>query len=74
MTVVASITKYAVCIIDPLKSSTSLKKQCILMKHGRRGPVWIDIPLDVQASEIDLTQLEAFASADPSELALNSPP
>jgi len=67
---VASITKYAVCVTDPARARYELEKALFLMHQGRRGPVWIDIPLDVQATEIDpLTQpgfdpvAEGFATA-----------
>lgn len=65
VTVVSSITKYAVCLTDPLQLRHELEKALYLMKHGRQGPVWIDIPLDVQASEVDPVALAGF---DPSEL------
>jgi len=28
--------------------------------HGRRGPVWIDIPLDIQGGQVDLKDLKEF--------------
>lgn len=71
VTVVTSITKYAVCLTDPQKVKYELEKALYLMMHGRRGPVWIDIPLDVQASEIDPELLSGF---DPSELAIEDAP
>jgi acetolactate synthase-1/2/3 large subunit len=63
--VVGSITKYAVSLIDPQRVRYELEKALYLMKHGRHGPVWIDIPLDVQATEIDP---EVLAGFDPAEL------
>ncbi len=65
VTLVRSITKYAICLTDPLHVRRELEKAFYLMLHGRRGPVWIDIPLDVQATKIDAIKLEGF---DPSEL------
>ena len=65
--VVRSLTKYAVCLTEPLQVKRELEKAFHLMKHGRPGPVWIDIPLDVQATEIDPTNL---ASLDPVEVSL----
>jgi acetolactate synthase-1/2/3 large subunit len=70
VTVVTSITKYAVCLIDPLRVKYELEKMLYLMNNGRRGPVWFDIPLDVQASEI---YPESLAGFDPSELATEQP-
>jgi acetolactate synthase-1/2/3 large subunit len=63
--IVRPITKYAVLIDDPNSIRYHLDKAIHLAKHGRPGPVWIDIPLDVQAAELDEATLPAF---DPSEL------
>ncbi len=61
VSIVRSITKYAVTVMDPLKIRYHLEKAVYLAKSGRPGPVWIDIPLDVQASTIDPEALECFA-------------
>src|ERR1035437_4016984 len=58
--IVRSITKYAVTITDPTEIRYHLEKAVALARHGRPGPVWIDIPLDVQASPIDADALAAF--------------
>ncbi len=50
--IVAPITKYAVTVLDPLDIRYHLEKAHYLAMNGRPGPVWIDIPLDVQASPI----------------------
>jgi acetolactate synthase-1/2/3 large subunit len=63
--IVKSITKYAVTILDPDSIRYHLEKAIYLAKNGRPGPVWIDIPLDVQAIQIDDTKLKSF---DPIEL------
>jgi len=60
------VTKYAVAILDPSSIRYHLEKAVWLARNGRPGPVWIDIPLDVQACRIDESALPAF---DPSELA-----
>ncbi len=57
---VSSITKYAVTITDPATVRYHLEKALWLAKHGRPGPVWIDIPLDVQAATIDENNLTGF--------------
>jgi len=57
------ITKYAVTVTDPLTIRYHLDKALYLARQGRPGPVWIDIPLDVQAAEVNERELEAF---DPS--------
>lgn len=63
--IVESITKYAVTILDPATIRYHLEKAVHLATSGRPGPVWIDIPLDVQAATIDPDDLEGF---DPAEL------
>lgn len=58
--IVKSVTKYAVTITEPKTIKYHLQKAVYLAKSGRPGPVWIDIPLDVQAAEIDPEKLEKF--------------
>ncbi len=53
VSVVQSLTKYAVCVTDPAAIRRELEHALHLMLEGRRGPVWLDIPLDVQATIID---------------------
>jgi acetolactate synthase-1/2/3 large subunit len=64
--IVAPITKYAVTVLEPTDIRYHLEKAVYLAMNGRPGPVWIDIPLDVQATPIDEAGLRAF---DPSEFA-----
>ena len=59
--VVTTLTKYAVTVMDPGEIRFVLEKAYHLAMHGRRGPVWIDIPLDVQAAEIDPAELCGYA-------------
>ena len=60
VSVVSPITKYAVTVDDPEKIKYHLDRAVFCATHGRPGPVWIDIPLDVQASVIDEEGLEGF--------------
>lgn len=64
--IVRPITKYVVTVIEPASIRYHLEKALYLARHGRPGPVWIDIPLDVQAAEINETELQSF---DPAEIA-----
>ncbi|MFA6310335.1 MAG: thiamine pyrophosphate-binding protein [Sterolibacterium sp.] len=57
---VQRITKYAVLVTDPLSIRFHLEKALHLALTGRRGPVWLDIPSDVQAQEIDRDSLEGY--------------
>lgn len=58
--IVAPLTKYAVTVMEPTEIRCVLEKAHYLAMHGRRGPVWIDIPLDVQAAEIDPSVLRGY--------------
>jgi acetolactate synthase-1/2/3 large subunit len=63
--IVKPITKYAHTILVPMDIRYHLEKAVYLALNGRPGPVWIDIPLDVQASPINEQELRGF---DPAEL------
>jgi acetolactate synthase-1/2/3 large subunit len=65
VSIVQPITKYAVTVLDPESIRFHLEKAVYVATHGRRGPVWIDIPLDVQSSAIDETRLQGFAPEPP---------
>jgi acetolactate synthase I/II/III large subunit len=60
VTVVQSITKYAVTVTDPAAIRYHLEKAVSLATSGRKGPVWIDIPLDVQAAQIEPSELGGY--------------
>ncbi len=60
-----TMTKYAVMITKPEEIRYHLEKALYLATNGRPGPVWLDIPLDVQAAVIETDELWGF---DPSEL------
>ena len=57
---VTPITKYAVTVMDPTEIRLHLEKAVHLATTGRRGPVWLDIPLDVQNATIDVGSLRSF--------------
>ncbi|MDE7435606.1 MAG: thiamine pyrophosphate-binding protein [Lachnospiraceae bacterium] len=56
----APVTKYAVTVMNPEDIAYELEKSVYLATQGRKGPVWIDIPLDVQAAEIDEKHLRHY--------------
>lgn len=58
--IVNSITKYAVMVNDPNSIRYHLEKAVHYAKSGRPGPVWLDIPLDVQSAMVDEEKLEGF--------------
>ena len=59
--VVQPLTKYAKMLVEPNDVRYELEKAWHLATTGRRGPVWLDVPLDVQAAMVDETQLRAFS-------------
>jgi acetolactate synthase-1/2/3 large subunit len=50
---VEAMTKYAEMIVDPNYIAYHLEKALHLSTSGRKGPVWLDIPLDIQAAMVD---------------------
>lgn len=58
--IVKSITKFSTTISDPNKIKYFLEKSIHIAKTGRPGPVWLDIPLDVQSALIDEKKLIGF--------------
>ncbi len=67
VTMVQPITKYAATVMDPQDIRYHIEKAFHLARTGRRGPCWVDIPLDVQASQIDPSTLRGF-TPDPAEV------
>lgn len=59
--IVKPITKMAVMVTNPLDIKYYLDKSIYLALNGRPGPVWLDIPLDVQGAVIDESQLREFS-------------
>ncbi len=60
VSMVSCITKYAVTVLEPEDIRFHLEKAWHEATTGRMGPVWLDIPLDVQGSMIDETALRSF--------------
>ena len=58
--IVKPITKYAVQVRDENDILYELEKATALAKEGKPGPVWLDIPLDIQASHIEPEKLRHF--------------
>lgn len=54
------ITKYAVMVTDTKTIRYHLEKAIYLAKSGRSGPVWLDIPLNIQAAMIDENSLVSY--------------
>ena len=54
---VKNMTKYAVMITDPLSIKSELVKAIHIAMEGRRGPVWLDIPQDIQNARVEEADL-----------------
>lgn len=65
VSVVTPITKYAKTVTDPQTIKYELDKAVAIALDGRPGPVWLDIPLDVQGAYVDEGRLRDF---DPAEI------
>lgn len=55
--IVEPITKYATTITDEKAIVTQLTKAYNIMNHDRKGPVWIDIPLNIQNVKVNTSEL-----------------
>ncbi len=69
MDIVKPITKYAVMVKYPNKIKYHLQKAVYIAKTGRPGPVWIDIPGNIQNADLEENELEEFL---PSEITYES--
>jgi acetolactate synthase-1/2/3 large subunit len=63
-TIVKSITKCAVMVTEPAHIRHDLERALYLAMTGRPGPVWIEVPLDVQAALVDPDGLTGFNSRE----------
>lgn len=54
------VTKYAVTVKDPESIRYHMERAVHEANSGRKGPVWLDIPLDVQASQIEPEKLVGY--------------
>jgi acetolactate synthase I/II/III large subunit len=57
VSMVKGVTKYATVVEHPEDIREILEKAYFLARDGRAGPVWIDVPLDVQGTPIDPVSL-----------------
>jgi acetolactate synthase-1/2/3 large subunit len=61
---VEGVTKYAICVTDPESIRYHLEKAIFLTFNGRPGPVWLDIPIDLQGKVINPDELLGFDSTE----------
>ena len=68
---VKGITKYSVMVTEPESIAYHLERAWYLAQHGRPGPCWLDIPVDVQSAQVDPETMRHY---DPAEDALTFSP
>lgn len=64
---VKPITKYAVQIMEPEEIRYHMERAWHEATTGRKGPVWLSIPLDVQAAMVDADKLKGFIPEEKTE-------
>lgn len=60
VSIVKPITKYAVTMKAATDARKCLEEALWQMRSGRPGPVWLDVPLDIQAAQIEPDALVGF--------------
>jgi acetolactate synthase I/II/III large subunit len=65
ISIVKPITKFAKMINNPLDTKKVLEEAFFECENGRPGPVWIDIPMDIQAALIEEDELIGFIKNTP---------
>ena len=63
--VVKPVTKYAVMVTDPNRIRIELEKAISQATKGRPGPVWVDVPMNIQGANIDELTLESYIAEEP---------
>lgn len=65
---VSAMTKYAITITDPNTVKYHLLKAIHILNTGRKGPCWLDIPIDVQSAVIDTDLQKEYNISENKEL------
>ncbi len=58
--IVEPLTKYAKMVTDPMEIAYCMDEAITYARSGRKGPVWLDIPLDVQSAMVDESKLSRY--------------
>lgn len=64
---VKNMTKYAKMVIEPTDILYEVEKAIYMAREGRQGPVWLDIPQDIQSAVVDTESLKRFVPEDKKE-------
>src|SRR3989338_4486698 len=61
---VQGITKYAALVSDPTSIRYHVEKALCLAAGARPGPCWLDMPIDVRASQVTHERMNGYAPAE----------
>lgn len=61
---IQNMTKYSCYLTNPQRVKYEVEKAVYLAMNGRRGPVWIDVPQDIQNTIVETDDLDSFAATD----------
>lgn len=61
--IVSSITKYFAAVMKPEDIRMHMEKAYHLVMNGRRGPVWIDVPVDIQNKQVP-EEMKGYSARD----------
>jgi acetolactate synthase I/II/III large subunit len=64
ISVVKSLTKYSTVLKNPYDVKAVIDRAIFIATDGRKGPVWIDVPMDVQGALIDDAKLNYWDSSE----------
>jgi acetolactate synthase-1/2/3 large subunit len=64
ISMVRGITKYAAFVNEPDSIAYHLERAWFLAQSGRPGPCWLDVPVDVQAAQIEPNSLRHYDSSE----------
>ena len=56
-------TKYIVTVKDKNMVRYHMEKAIYLATHGRKGTTWVDVPLDIQGAQIEISEQATFDPA-----------
>ncbi|TCD01955.1 thiamine pyrophosphate-binding protein [Pedobacter frigidisoli] len=70
---VEKVTKYSKQVLETENVKYELDKAYSIATHGRPGPCWIDVPMNIQSANIELSEINDFKQSELAELHLDTP-
>lgn len=68
ISMVKPVTKFAIVLQDPYQVKAVMQKAIYLARNGRPGPVWIDVPMDIQGTVLEEHSLPTWSEQEPGAL------